>query len=284
MTGPTRAVLRALLERGDLPVSALGRGNLAALRSLFESGALARERVGTGVVIRVRQRAAVEALARYLYPLGLAPVTPEDATVPRAHAIACVRNAKRSRRAAAEPVLLRAFRPVALSGPDGKRLDVFALTTLAGVAALTLSDAPPWGVAGTLAVVENLELFYSVERVVPDADLALYAGGRLSGRVLAWLGGDAMRAARMLHVGDYDPVGLSEYLRLKAACGPRAALHVPANLATLMRRYGKPALLGGRNGALLRTLRATDDAAVAAVVALMDETGCGLEQEALLIP
>lgn len=284
MTAPSPTVLRLLLERGDVPASAVGRGNLAALRSLFEAGILERARVGAGRIIRVRQRAAVEALARGLYPLGLEPVAPTDATTPRAHAIATTRNAKRSWRAAAEPVLLRAFHPVALRGPEGRSLDVFGLTTLAGVAALTLTETPAWVLAGRLAVVENLELFYGVERVIPDVDLALYAGGRLSGRVLAWLGGEAMHAAQVLHVGDFDPVGMSEFLRLKAACGPRATLHVPANLAILIRRYGKPTLLGGRNSAVLRTLRASGDPAVAAVVALMDETGCGLEQEALLIP
>jgi hypothetical protein len=60
-------------------------------------------------------------------------------------------------------------------------------------------------------------------------------------------------------------------------------MYVPADLSERIRRYGKLSLLSGRNAGLLATLRSNEDDAVREVVRLMDETGCGLEQEALLL-
>lgn len=283
MNAPAPALLNQLLCTGSVPLSAVGRGNLAALRSLLETGALELTRSGAGRTLVVRERAAVEALAACLYPMGLSPVVTDGHPTPRAAAVGAVRNAKRGGRAAVEPVLLRVFRPLPLQGLRGETLDAYHLTAVAGVAALTLTDKSAWSFAGTLAVVENLELFYQVEGIAPELDAALYAGGRLSGRVLAWLSGQPMQTTRIIHFGDYDPVGLSEFMRLKHVCGARATLHMPEDLSTLMQRFGKPDLLKGRNAVLLRTLRAVQDPDVRVVVSLMDETGSGLEQEALLL-
>jgi hypothetical protein len=118
----------------------------------------------------------------------------------------------------------------------------------------------------------------------PELDAAIYAGGRLSARVVRWLAGEAMRDASIVHLGDYDPVGLAEYLWLRAACGTRVRLCLPSDLRHRMRRYGKRSLLAGRNAALLASLRQSGDPAVREIVGMMDETGCGLEQESLLLP
>lgn len=276
-------ILKQLLEHGSVPVSAVGRSGLAGLRGLLEAGALERARVGAGSVIAVRCREAVEAVARQLYPSGLDVGAVAATMPPRAAAVAAVRDAKRSRRGVAEPVLMRAFRPVSLVGPSGGELDLLALTRLAGAAAVTLTEGVLWRFAGRLGIVENLEVFYHVERIAPTLDAALYAGGRLSGRVVEWLAGEAMSAAELTHFGDYDPVGVAEYLRLRRACGSRAELFLPSNLSGLMRKFGKRSLLSGRNADLLGMLRAETDPAVRTVVGFMDETGCGLEQESLLI-
>ena len=277
------AILKQLLEKGSVPVSAMGRSGMDALRGLLEAGALERERVGAGSVIAVRRREVIEAVARQLYPSGLEAAAIGDTTLPRASAVAAVRDAKRSRRGAAEPLLLRAFSPASLVQHRGQDLDLLALTRLAGVAALNLTQDAPWRCTGQLGIVENLEVFYHVERIAPTLDAALYAGGRLSERVVQWLAGQTMSTTELTHFGDYDPVGLAEYLRLRRVCGPRVTLFLPANLPALMRRFGKRSLLSGRNADLLRELRAETDPAVRTVVTLMDETGCGLEQEALLI-
>lgn len=66
------------------------------------------------------------------------------------------------------------------------------------------------------------------------------------------------------------------------ALGARALLHIPANLQTLIAKYGRAELLRDSEAVLLRLRRAADPA-VMNLVRMLDETGCGLEQEALLL-
>jgi len=106
---------------------------------------------------------------------------------------------------------------------------------------------------------------------------------RSSGRILNWLSSSAMAQARIIHCGDYDPVGLDEYLRLKTACPERAGLYLPADLDDLFSRYGKGEILLGSNGAILARLRKIEDQEVRRIVELMDRHGVGLEQEVLLL-
>jgi hypothetical protein len=114
------------------------------------------------------------------------------------------------------------------------------------------------------------------------AGVAVYASGRLSDLALQWLGSPELSQCRFIHCGDYDPVGLDEFLRLKKVVGDRARLHIPANLCALIATYGRPELLGDSQGVLKR-LRGSADPDVRKVVEILNETGCGLEQEALLI-
>lgn len=91
-----------------------------------------------------------------------------------------------------------------------------------------------------------------------------------------------MARTRIIHCGDYDPVGLDEYLRLQTACPERTELHLPSNLEILLSRYGKKELLAG-NTAVLARLRKSRVLEVRRVVELMDRYGSGLEQEILLL-
>jgi len=114
------------------------------------------------------------------------------------------------------------------------------------------------------------------------ATVALYACGRLSDLALQWLGSPELSQCLFTHCGDYDPVGLDEFLRLKKVVGDRVRLHIPANLCDLAGTYGRPELLRD-SAAVLRRLRGSSDSSVRRVVQILDETGCGLEQEALLL-
>jgi hypothetical protein len=273
-----RPLLETLLEAGSVPASRLSPRRRAELRSLFDTGILQEVREGAGRRVCVRDRASVEAFARSRFPDW--DSTPVEAPA-RARSIARHRDAKRARTAEGEVVLLRGQIDgvIEVSGVD---LPVGTLTQRFGVASLLLQDGAQPRVQGRLAVVENLEAFLHYERLGTTADLALYARGRLSARVLKWLGSDALRDAEIVHCGDYDPVGLDEYRRLRATCGDRARLFVPEGLEDLLRRYGKATLLTGQS-AVLRRLRSEADPDVKAVVVLLDRYGYGLEQEALLL-
>jgi hypothetical protein len=274
--------LRRLLVDGRVPASAVGQRVATELRGLLDAGVLAAERRGGGERLILVDRAALEAAVARWFPAGLdAVIAADEPLASRADAVASRRDAKAAPRGATQPVLVRGFGDAVLRRGDD-RLEVARLTTLAGYAALELAGGPPWRFDGRVAVVENLEPFRHVERVVPGVDLAVYAGGRLSGRLLAWLGGEGFANCSLIHWGDHDPTGVDDYLRLAAACPGPVELWMPEGLAGLFRRYGKPELV--RDGAsVLARLRRCDDPQVRAVVGLMDAYGAGVEQESLLV-
>lgn len=267
-----------LIEQGKIPFSRLTNRDSARLQGLFEAGVLKMQRSGAGKKVILQNREALDAFVKQNYPSGLDGI--QRALSSRSKAVADFRDSKRSRAAGPPMILLRGFGTCELHvGNDV--LPVARLTQQAGVAALCLEDRP-WGFDGILTVVENLEVFWNFEKLGIDAQLAIYAQGRLSGKILDWLSSPGMAHARIIHCGDYDPVGLDEYLRIKTACPERTELHLPSNLEDLLSRYGKRELLKSSTSVLSR-LRKTDDQEVRRVVKLMDQYGVGLEQEALLL-
>lgn len=137
---------------------------------------------------------------------------------------------------------------------------------------------------GRIATVENPTVFTSFDSLNTGLSLALYARGCFSRRVLSWLAQQAATGLEIIHFGDYDPVGLKEYLKLRAACGERVSLYLPEDLPALFRKYSNPKLLQRRKSQfLLQRLRKSEDRSVLKVIRLIEETNAGLEQEALLV-
>jgi len=270
-------LIRKLLNEGQVARSQFSARSLKELRSLFDAGVLAQERSGGGLVVALKKLKALETFYLSRYPSAGKAVGGS----PRASAVGTFRNAKRTRRTDMEPVILRAMNPVACSR-DGKEYDLLTATRLTGAACLILEPDQFWSFSAKLAVVENLECFLHFEKMSIPADVVLYASGRLSELVLQWLASKALSQCRFIHCGDYDPVGLDEFLRLKAVVGDRASLYIPVNLKDLVSKYGRKELLGDST-AVLNRLRGISDPAVRQVVSILDDTGCGLEQEVLLI-
>lgn len=270
-------MLRRLMEEGNAPRSQFSARSLKDLQSLFDAGALSQARSGGGLVIAVKDPDTLATFYRKRYP--------SDGKVidgpPRARSVGMLRNAKRVGRTNMEPVLVRAFNPV-VCARNGVQCDLHAATNQTGAACLILESGRFWSLTATIAIVENLECFLHFGRMSVAVDVALYASGRLSDLALQWLGSPELSQCRFIHCGDYDPVGLDEFLRLKATVGDRARLHVPAKLRDLMATYGRYELLRDSQP-VLRRLRGVNDPDVVRVVRMLDETGCGLEQEVLLL-
>jgi hypothetical protein len=268
-----------LLElQGSLAASRLTARDRIRLQSLFETGVLTVERSGAGKKVVVKNLKTLDAFVQRFYPSGL--LGRSETLLPKSRAVAELRDSKKAREIGPLMMLLRGFGKCQFHAGE-EVLEISRWTELAGVAAVCL-DGREWEYSGDLAVVENLEVFWNFEKLKAGAQLAIYAQGRLSGRILSWLASPAMMQARIIHCGDYDPVGLDEYLRLKSACGERAALYLPPNLEDLMSRYGKRDLLQGSNATLLARLRKTEDQEVQRIVKMIDRYGVGLEQEVLL--
>ncbi len=267
------------MEQGTLPASALSAVQKERLAPLFDAGVLSKERAGAGRRIVVNNPEALVSFSRDLFPSGLDGLQ-SGTDLPRAAGVRTVRDAKSAVTTWAEPLLLRGFGSAELVSED-RSLPVARLTELAGMAALRLEEPFRWGFSGSMAVAENLEFFLSIETSGITCDMVIYAGGRLSNRVIAWLVSPLMYNTTVMHCGDYDPAGLQEFLRLRESLGDRVSLYVPENLEKLLKKYGKPALLKDQ-AHLMDTIRSCRVHEVLNVIKIMEEHGMGLEQEVLL--
>lgn len=271
--------LGELLEQGSVPASRLSKRARQRLASLFDAGILAEEPAGAGRRVVVRSRAGLENWIERFYPHGLDGL---GEALGRTGGVANLRDSKRGGSVGTTLIHLRGFADARLVC-DGDTLPVAELTRRFGAASLLVDSGCRWQLDGRICTVENLEMFLRIEAVVADLDTAIFTHGRFSGEVIDWLARCASPLTTIIHAGDYDPVGLAEFLRLKEGVGERAQLFVPADLDERLHRYGNPELLR-KSRKLLGELRRSEDAQVRRVVASMDEHGCALEQEALLIP
>ncbi len=247
------------------------------LAILFDVKALEETKAGGGKRVVVRDEAAVREWIASKYPSGLSGT--DAALPPRAESVANFADSKRGRSIAERPVFLRGFADAVLHRVSGT-MPIGELTHRFGLVAALVDASDPWRLDGTLALVENFELFMHVERVIPAVDAALWYSGRIDQGLLGWIAG--MPSVRVIHVGDFDPVGLDEYLRVRTCLGDRATLFVPESLAQLVARYGQAELLS-KSVAVLKRVRQVPDEAVQAVVAVLDSCGKGLEQEVLIV-
>jgi len=275
---PLAARLEELLTNGSINASSLSPAMRKRIAALFDFNALGEEKAGGGRRVVVRDRAAVERWVSTNYPSGLhgtdAPLTA------RAEAVANFRDSKSGRKLGLLTLFMRGFGDALLTRASGT-LPLAALTRSHDLAGVLVDVSDPWAFTGTLALVENLELFMHVEHVVAGVDAALWTAGRFDHRALDWIA--TMPECRVLHVGDYDPVGLDEYLRVRGAFPVgRVSLHVPEDFEELLATYGRTDLLE-KSVAVLERVRREAPEELAAVLAVMDRHGKALEQEALLI-
>jgi len=283
MSQSQRRFLKQIRVAGveGVPASEVPSGCSGILTELQTCGAAGRRLSGRGVVIFVSNTAAFDRFVTSRFPLGL---DSELADVEdRASGIQLFADAKTAKRGRFEGLYLRSTAPGATLVSERGTLAVSDLTALAGGAALRLGDAYEWSFHGVVAVIENAEAFWQHERVLPDVDLAVFACGRLSERALAWLASEGMSGCRLVHWGDYDPVGCLEYLRLRGRCGDRTQMHLPALVSELLPRYGKRGLILEQVAELDALRTATGNESISALLSLFDAHRKGLEQEALLM-
>ena len=268
--------LRTLNQEGSIPGSRLSSAMRKELRSLFDARILEERRSGAGRRVVVANEEGFLRWTEERLPNGL---DPDLEGPPRAAAVAAFRDAKVARRTDAEPVLLRVFTERAIFEVDGAEIGGLALTQQTGCLSFLLSDKRRVTLRGHVGVVENLEAFLYAQELGPELDAAMYAAGRISRRMLEWM--SRQSGTRWIHLGDYDPVGLSEYLRVAEACPGKATLWIPQDLQTLVAKYSKGRLMEASSRVWAK-VRQSEDPAVARVVALLDQNAMGLEQEILL--
>jgi hypothetical protein len=279
--------LERLVTEHRISQSELSTRSRAQLRSLFDGGVLAIESAGRGEAILVRNPEALAAWVRQTFPAYGGWLAPESAT--RAHSVALRRDSKATGRGVGASVLqfrapdLRRGR-VAINGTD---FPIVELTARHGLGACLIDSVSVLAIEGAAALVENLECFLQAEAIFPEVAVVMNASGRVSDRLLGCLTRSSVKPGPLWHLPDYDPVGLSDYLRLRAVLGNGVALFVPKDVERRFAALGNRKLITEkkRNRDLLVQLaRAKWPCRDSErIFRLIKETGAGLEQESLLL-
>ncbi|RKZ01804.1 hypothetical protein DRQ21_09960 [Candidatus Fermentibacteria bacterium] len=271
--------LSILRDSGSIALSRVSRSSLAALNPLLEAGVIVKKARGRGGVLQVEEQDHLLKFIDSLYPSGIDALHRESGS--RGSAVLLHRNSKKHSSRSSIPVLLRGFEGVRLTFPDST-LNVSEQTRLFGCAAFTLNNAAIYpGYSGRIATVENLEFFTEFHKISREKTLVVYTAGRASELLLDWLSSQQLKNTLVTHYGDYDPVGLGEYLRIKNKRTDRTELYLPDNLEELVAKYGSEELLA-KSRKLMPELRGSSDKAVRRVVSILNSTGRALEQELLL--
>jgi hypothetical protein len=270
---------RTLLETGSVARSACSRELLAALAPLLDSQVIVEDRAGAGRRLVVRNPQALRDFIQHHFP----DVTVPEGTSSRIAGVARFRDTKAVASDLPEIVTLRAWREDALRS-DGKSIGVATATAAHGVFSFLLADPARFTLHGPCALVENPAVFTQFERLQLPTRLAIYGHGRASNRLLDWLAAQTAPDFQLLHLPDYDPVGLDEFIRLQERLGARVQLHLPKNLEGLFARHSNRELLQKTSTqSLLAKLRQCQSAEVRTVLKLIEKHNAGLEQEALLV-
>ncbi len=276
-----RFLVRLRNSEGGLARSAIGKRCNGLVQALQTCGAARFYPVSSGVVLRIDDTSAFQRFISSRYPQGidLDPKTITD----RASAVWSFADAKTVKRGTDEGVCIRSARPeTTIHSVSGREtIPVGEPTSNAGGVLIRFETNTDWIFNGTIAVIENGDPFWNYECVLRDVDLAIFAP-KISRRLLQWLQTDGLSRSKIVHWGDYDPVGMSEYRRLAEACPTRVTTHAPSCIDDLLPRFGKRKLVIKQERYLDRLRTHLSDPVVARMVDLFDKHRRGLEQEILM--
>jgi hypothetical protein len=275
----SKTKLLALLADGALPASACSRAFLDFIAPLLDGGVLAWQRSGVGRRLAVCDGKALNNFCGLRFPNADLP----DGVGSRAAAVGLFRDSKATANSESEIISVRVWREDALC-KGGERVGAKAATIAHGMFSFPLTRECPYELRGQCALVENPAMFAAFEQLHLKVGAVVYGHGRISNRTIDWLAQTTDGTFSLLHLPDYDPVGLSEFQRLRSRLGERVVLHLPPDLEMRFDRFSKRKLLAKRNSqVMLAKLRKSDSPEIRRVVELIDRYNAGLEQEALII-
>lgn len=279
-----------LLERGSVPLSRL-RATFGELRSPLDAGLLRRRGRGAGEVIAVMNPEGFRAWLKNRFPGAFEEV---DAATPRVANLLMNRDSKRGQAGLDFfTVLAKAYGCPERVLPDDRVLmeSLVDATRKFGSAGLYLG-VPGLGrerqdprLPGGLRImtVENPTVFDQSEALRGEADVFLMGGtgGRMRDAMMDWVA--AQVPARVIHSGDFDPVGLQEFEKLHRRMPGKVAFHLPEGLEDMFQRFSNRGLLElDNNRAILASIRGGIHPSADRVLALVLRYG-PLEQEAVLL-
>ncbi len=273
------AKLRLLLDTGAAARSACGQSFLKLLQPLLDSHVITEERAPGGRRLVVHDFVAARAFLERNFPNTLT----DGAALSREIGVARFRNSKAFISDTPEIIPIRAHRDDVILR-DGLGVGALQLTADHGVFAFLLRPGVSYSLHGPCALVENPAVFTRIERMNLPIALTIHYHGCVSQRLVAWLALQSSPDFSLLHLPDYDPVGMQEFARLHAILGSLVRLHLPVDLDERFATFSNRKLLQNeRSQSLLPRLRASNLPEIRRIVTLIERHNAGLEQEALLL-
>lgn len=269
--------LTLLKEKGQLAKSQCGRHFLDFLQPLLAADVVLEQRSGAGRRLVVADHSILQAFIDQNFH----DIESSEQSSQRILGVQRFRDSKAFANNNPEVVQVRAWQRNILFRNDSV-VDAVAKTNLHSVFSFQLG--PFYTLRDRCALIEGPVMFSCFERLGLDVPLVIYGQGRLSKRLLHWLANQPDAKFSLLHLPDYDPVGLHDFERIRGSLGSRVHLYLPLNLDELFAKYSKRKLLEKRKSqVLLGKVRRSDSSDVQRVIGLIDKHNAGLEQEALLI-
>lgn len=269
--------LNLLKEKGQLPKSQCGSHFLDFLHPLLAADVVVEQRSGAGRRLVVADHSILHAFIGQNFP----HIESSGQSSQRILGVRRFRDSKAFASNNPEVVQVRAWQRNILFRNDSV-VDAVGKTHLHSV--FSFQVGPLYTLHDRCALIEGPVMFNTFERLGLDVPIVIYGQGRLSKRLLNWLADQPDAKFSLLHLPDYDPVGLHDFERIQGRLGRRAHLYLPLNLEELFAKYSKRQLLEKRKSqVLLGKVRHSDSSDVQRVIGLIDKHNAGLEQEALLI-
>jgi hypothetical protein len=245
-------------------------------KELDDYGVFDYQRRGKTEWLVVKDREILEIQIINKFPNGL-----EFREKGRLGGILSSRDSKKGGRASKVPVIMRF---VSDSSDHSMGFAAHELTKKNGIVSV-LTDYSTNSLNGKIVIVENFDCFLYAEMFIENSDVVIYAGGKIDSRLLDWID-DSKEITKIVHMGDYDPVGLAEFVRISTNCSQNCEyyIHPDINLQ-VFKKYGKSSLVSDkRNSKTLEKLREStiNDDGFMKTIDLITRTGFGLEQEYLL--
>lgn len=219
-----RQKLAALIQQGQLPASQCSKAFLKWIAPLLSSQVVrdVRSERGAGRRLLVVDVLAVQHFYQREFPFE----ETQAEFGSRVAGIAQFRDTKALANDTPEFVMMR----VAASSPikfDGGAIDPADITREHGVFSFPLSNSSAPSILGQWIMIENPAVFQQHHRIFGSNASAILANGRISNRLLNWISAQEPSGLGVIHAPDYDPTGLSEFLRIHERLNGRVSLHIP---------------------------------------------------------
>lgn len=185
--------LRDLSKAGVLSKSACSAELISFIAPLLDSGVLAWERSGTGRRLRVQNSDALSSFILDQFPFTELEMEAEISR--RIASVGRFRNSKALRGDTPDIVTVRGWSNNAL-WRDGKPVAVSEATRLHTLFSFALAPDNRYELRAPCALVENPAVLLAFERfrIHADIPIAIFAGGRVSNRLLDWLASQTLPA------------------------------------------------------------------------------------------